>query len=195
MKTKILLLFLLGWVGMVFSQISQTEKENAKKEILKLNSFHKKFRTLYDETNEKLTQLKQNFSGQSLDDDFKKLQKQYKEAKIYNDTLARNYQLFLANKTILLDKGISEHEIDEWFGYKDDIFSKTLKQDKPVDTNVYMYFGKNKVLEEDIFKGKNDEASQILRSVINNKGEKSYFGDIIIPKDKEEFYFYKYKLV
>ncbi|SFT91961.1 hypothetical protein SAMN05421857_4113 [Chryseobacterium formosense] len=192
MRTKIVLLFLLGWAGMVFSQISQAEKENAKKEILKLNSFHKKFRALYDETNEKLTQLKQNFSGQSLDEDFTKLQKQYKDAKVYNDTLARNYQLYLANKTILLDKGISEQEIDEWFGYKSDVFSKTAKKDEEVDTNVYMYFGKNKVLEEDIFKGKNDETSQILRSVINNKGEKSYFGDIIVPKNKEEFYFYKY---
>lgn len=192
MRTKILLLFLLGWVGMVFGQISQSEKENAKKEILKLNSFHKKFKTHYDETNEKLTKLKQNFSGQSLDEDYTKLLQHYKEAKKYNDTLARNYQLFLANKTILLDKGISEQEIDEWFGYKNDVFSKTVKQDKPVDTNVYMYFGENKVLKEDILKDKNDEASQILRNVINNKGKQSYFGDITIPKNNQKFYFYKY---
>jgi hypothetical protein len=189
MRTKILLLFLLGWVGMVSAQKSN-DKEAAETEFKNLNEVFSKYLNLYNTTNDQLKKKNTELSGKSDDAHLKKIQDLFKEAKAYNDTLAVKYQLFLNYKGVFMDKGVKEADIDNWFGYKDQNFTKS--PETVTDTNVYMYFGKNKVLEEDIFKGKNDEASQILRSVINNKGEKSYFGDIIIPKDKEEFYFYKY---
>lgn len=189
MRTKILLLFLLGWVGMVSAQKSSDE-EAAETEFKNLNEIFSKYFNLYNTTNEQLKKKNLELSGKSDDAHLKKIQDLFKEAKAYNDTLAVKYQLFLNYKGVFMDKGIKEADIDNWFGYKNQNFTKS--PETVTDTNVYMYFGENKVLKEDILKDKNDEASQILRSVINNKGEKSYFGDIIVPKHKEEFYFYKY---
>jgi|GEM_PF-1222815 len=189
MRTKILLLFLLGWVGMVSAQKSN-DKEAAETEFKNLNEVFSKYLNLYNTTNDQLKKKNTELSGKSDDAHLKKIQDLFKEAKAYNDTLAVKYQLFLNYKGVFMDKGVKEADIDNWFGYKDQNFTKSAET--VTDTNVYMYFGENKVLKEDILKDKNDEASQILRSVINNKGKESYFGDIIIPKNKEKFYFYKY---
>lgn len=189
MRTKILLLFLLGCVGMVSAQ-KNNDKDIAETEFKNLNEVFSKYLNLYNTTNEQLKKNNLEFSGKSDDAHLKKIQDLYKEAKAYNDTLAVKYQLFLNYKGVFMDKDVKETDIDSWFGYKDQNFIKSAET--ATDTNVYMYFGENKVLKEDILKDKNDEASQILRSVINNKGKESYFGDIIIPRDKEKFYFYKY---
>lgn len=53
MRTKILLLFLLGWVGMVSAQKTDY-KEIAEAEFKSLNEVFSKYLNLYNATNEQL---------------------------------------------------------------------------------------------------------------------------------------------
>lgn len=186
MRPKILLLFLLGWVGMVSAQ-KNNDKDIAETEFKNLNEVFSKYLNLYNTTNEQLKKNNLEFSGKSDDAHLKKIQDLYKEAKAYNDTLAVKYQLFLNYKGVFMDKGVKETDIDSWFGYKDQNFIKSAET--ATDTNVYMYFGENKVLKEDILKDKNDEASQILRSVINNKGKKVILEILLYLEIKKNFIF------
>ncbi|MFC0427607.1 hypothetical protein [Chryseobacterium scophthalmum] len=224
MRTKILLLFLLGCVGMV----------SAQKETPKLHydlSFDKDTIRVSDLLAKKSQIIQIDVTGKYFSNGIKQIkilkkqnelseneatlnfsQKDISRIKIDSSDIKFKESLYLSIKLDSLRKtdkkivygivglGKSGEEINNNTGNLQQIVIiikkaneiKKTEIDNAKDTNVYMYFGENKVLKEDIFKNKNDEASQILRSVINNKGKESYFGDIIVPKHKEEFYFYKY---
>lgn len=80
-------------------------------------------------------------------------------------------------------KEIKEYEKPELL--TDDI------QPKAEEAKVYMYFGKDKVINEDVIKEGTPQA-EILKEVLSQKNE-TYFGDITIPKENQEFYFCNYE--
>ncbi|SIQ62712.1 hypothetical protein [Chryseobacterium sp. RU33C] len=196
MKTKIVLLFLF-WTFIVWGQEKKAldkDKQEAEKIFRSLGETYSEYLDSYKKTNEKLQELNKNLTGKSEANYLVQIQEQYKRANAYNDTLALKHQLFLNYKGVYKDRGVDEKEIDKWYGYTNESFSKSQGPTSADDSKVFIYYGENKVVDEDFLKDKNDKNSQIVRSILNNKGKENYFGDITIPYDNQEFYFYKYYL-
>lgn len=194
MKTKIVLLFLF-WAFIAWGQEKKTlekDKQEAEEVFTSLGKMYSKYLDSYKKTNEKLQELNKNLNGKSEASYLMQIQEQYKRANAYNDTLALKHQLFLNYKGVYENKGIDEKAIDKWYGYASESFTKSPSSASTNDSKVYIYYGENKVVDQDFLKDKNDENSQIVRNILNNKGKESYFGDITIPYDNQEFYFYKY---
>jgi hypothetical protein len=103
--------------------------------------------------------------------------------------LNKTYQSYEAYKKYFLDKGLTIELIDAVFKpeYKiPDALAKNVDEPK-----VYQYYGKDLILEE--LKLTNDEkTNKILKTILGQKSE-AYLGDIIIPKEKQEFSFYIHK--
>lgn len=100
--------------------------------------------------------------------------------------LNKTYQSYEAYKKYFQDKGLTIEQIDAIFKpeYKiPDALANTNEEPK-----VYQYYGKDLILEE--LKLTNDEkTNKILKTVLGQKSE-AYLGDIIIPKENQEFNFY-----
>jgi len=74
---------------------------------------------------------------------------------------------------------------------------KNINLEIPQNTNTteveipnknYLYFGKDKVIELNFTN--DSKESEILNEVLKQTNDKSYLGDICIPKNNQEFYFY-----
>jgi hypothetical protein len=100
--------------------------------------------------------------------------------------LNTTYQSYQAYQTYFIDKGLTINQIDSIFKpeYKiPDSLSNTIEEPK-----VYQYYGKDLILKELEPTG-NKKVDDILKMVLSQKSE-AYLGDIIIPKENQEFYFY-----
>ncbi|MGL6128140.1 hypothetical protein, partial [Chryseobacterium artocarpi] len=142
MKTKILLLFLFC-TFIVWGQekkASDADRKEAEKIFTGLKDVYSKHLGSYKKANEKLQELKKNLSGKSDEKDLMQIQENYKLANAYNDTLAVRHQLFLSYKDVYKDKGITEIDIDKWYGYTHEVFYKsgsitTTGTDKPKESD------------------------------------------------------------
>nr|WP_315153939.1 hypothetical protein [uncultured Flavobacterium sp.] len=100
--------------------------------------------------------------------------------------LNKIYQSYEAYKKVYIDKGLTIEQIDA-------IFKPEYKITEPLANNtevpkVYQYYGKDLILDE--LKLTNDEkTNKILKTILSQKSE-AYLGDIIIPKENQEFSFY-----
>lgn len=153
---------------------------------------------------EKLTQqvdtIKQNISIGDLKSSFDKLEDKKKELNLVITNLDSLSELIKSSKVyfkangIFKEDGFNEKKFDDIVkNYSSKKYSKI--EDVGVaelvkKTEVYSYFGEGKIINEKVFKEKNTE-NEILMEVLKNKGKENYFGDISIPKDGQEFYFYK----
>ncbi len=102
--------------------------------------------------------------------------------------IAFAYEIYCVNQ-----KKISKENTEKWLEsikkYTPEIITK--KTEPSTEPQVYTYFGENQIINHDVFNSKTAEA-QILKEMLMDKGEESYLGDITIPKDGQQFYFYKY---
>ena len=100
------------------------------------------------------------------------------------EQLKTTYEEFNKHKEacVLLGK-LTEVAANELFSHESPIREET-------ETVVYTYFGKDNVIKEEIF-DKNTVEGKVLTDLLSNTNSESYFGDITIPKEDEEFYFFK----
>lgn len=89
------------------------------------------------------------------------------------------------------NKGVDEVIMNEAYTFDCEAHLSKLDDSVSNDTGVvtYSYYGDNQVIAEDVLNDKLKE-SQVFQYILG-KESKNYLGDIIIPKDKEEFYYYK----
>lgn len=192
MKTKLLIVPFLLLTGVVFGQeknISDEDKKKAKEVFTELKEIFAAHLISYNKANEKLKSLKENLDGKSDEKVLVNIQKEFDKAKAYKDTLSVRQQLFHNYKGVYIDKGFAETDINNWYTYANEVFDKSKVE--TAEPKIYTYFGKNQVINHDVFKNKTTE-SQILKEVLTDKGETSYLGDITIPKDGQKFNFYNY---
>ncbi|TZG00019.1 hypothetical protein FW781_08850 (plasmid) [Chryseobacterium panacisoli] len=159
MKTKIVLLFLF-WAFIAWGQEKKSlekDKQEAENIFTGLGEVYSKYLDSYKKTNEKLQELNKNLNGKSEASYLVQIQEQYKRANAYNDTLALKHQLFLNYKGVYENKGIDGKEIDKWYGYASESFVKSQNSVTTNDSKVYIYYGENKVIDQDFLKDKNDE--------------------------------------
>ncbi len=104
----------------------------------------------------------------------------------YNDTLNKIYNNYLGYQIVSKDLKIHNDSITKWFTHNK---PKKLDQEEPkTETQVYTYFGKDEIIKKD-FIDKSTVQGRVLNQVLNNTNEKSYFGDITIPKENLEIPF------
>ncbi|MEO8254789.1 MAG: hypothetical protein ABI554_10440 [Flavobacterium sp.] len=101
--------------------------------------------------------------------------------------LNKTHQSYEAYKEYFIDKGLTTEQIDAIFKPEYKILDKLANSAK--EPKVYQYYGKDLILEE-IEPTGNKKTDDILKAVLSQKSE-AYLGDIIIPKDLQEFRFYK----
>lgn len=116
----------------------------------------------------------------------------YELRKKYNDSLAdivtnvKQYQAVCK---------FNEEELQKLFNHKNaENYVKgaeNIEDDSEKENNVYLYFGENKVISEEILTNERKE-TEILKDIISQQVNENYLGDITIPKDNETFFFYKY---
>lgn len=191
-KVILLLVVLLGFAMQGWGQekkISDEDRKKAEEVFTELNELFSKYKKSYESQEEALNVLKQKLNGSADNELMTKIEKQLKTAKAYKDTLVVRQELFKNYNGVYLDKGFKAEEIGKWYKYGNENFEKS--KNETTETQVYTYFGKDQVINHNIFKNKTTE-SEILKNVLQEKGEKSYLGDITIPKDGQEFNFYKY---
>lgn len=189
MKTKLLTIVLLAFTGMAWGQ------EKSCEELLK--GFDKEYKDEYDKYEKFVNEFKnlgEEITINSLEDINKKLNTKKTEiessAKVMDSIrrIAFAYEIYCVNQ-----KKISKEDAEKWLQnikkYTPEIIIK--KAEPSTQPQVYTYFGENQVINHDVFKNKTTE-SEILKSVLLEKGVESYLGDITIPKNNQEFNFYGY---
>lgn len=191
MKTKLLMVPFMLLTGIVFGQEKNCEEllkdldKEYKEEYVKYEKFLNDFKTLGEEIN-----------VNSLEDVNKKLN--VKKAEIESSVkimdsirnLSLSYEVYCISQ-----KKVKKEEAGKWLEnvkkYTSQVIAK--KTEPSTETQIYTYFGKNQVINHNVFKNKTTE-SEILKEVFMNKGEESYLGDITIPKENHKFNFYRYCL-
>lgn len=188
--TKLLLLSLLMTIG-VFSQ-KKDIKSFCTEEIKKLDENYESLESEYSETIKLLDSLKKQLDVSVTDallDEIKNIDKlKQNQRKGLFDVVSKfkNFQAVCE---------LNDEEIKALFDHpnmndflKD--FNMTEENSKE-DEKVYLYFGENKVINEEILT-KDNKQTEILKQIIREKTNDNYLGDITIPKDGKEFYFYTY---
>jgi len=192
MKKNILtILITLGFAVQVFGQATEKGCE----ELLK--GFDKEYKDEYDKY-EKFVKDFKSLGGEitvnSLEDTNKKLNAKKTEIESsvkVMDTIrkvALAYEIYCVNQK-KISKEDAEKCLQNIKKYTPEIIIK--KTEPSTELQVYTYLSENQIINHDVFKNKTTE-SEILKSVLLEKGEESYLGDITIPKENQEFNFYKY---
>lgn len=188
-KNTLIAVVLLGFVWQGWGQDEQAKQE-MKQTLKKLEVTFEKYKKLYDEENKKLEELKSKVGMNSDQTFMTELSNQIEKTKKYNDSLADQLELFSNYKAVYMHKGFTAEEIDSLFEYIKEKFTKIPQEN--TETKVFTYFREDRVINRDILENKTGIEAEILKDVLKNTGEESYLGDITIPKENQEFYFYKY---
>ncbi|MHC0447893.1 hypothetical protein ACWA1F_20975 [Flavobacterium sp. 3-218] len=215
---RILLLTILLFTIKSFGQDENPNLKNAKADFDKLSiDFEKKSKEIKDEE----TELKKLLTTVSKNPDLKyseEISKMFADVKKKKTELDIIYNKYRNYKDFYLDKGISKKEIDSWFKHKHTIIDssetnvkevkESSKEEKEINAEVsdesskteknyetYLYYGDNLIIKE-FPKTDDKNIDDIIQKVLETKSE-SYLGDIIIPRENQEFKFYikrnKYK--
>lgn len=132
----------------------------------------------------KIDSLKINITTTSL----KKIDSIYKKSCLYSKKLDSIYKKFSSYKMVCLDLKMKEKLIDSLFKHTEPKLCDQQFEEKTAETQTYLYFNENQIIKEDVI-DKTTTQGRVLSEVLSNTNEKSYFGDITIPKENEEFYF------
>jgi len=184
---KILLLTILLFAIKSFGQDENLNLKNAKADFEKLSTDYetkeKEVKTSQTELNELLEKVKNDPNSKYSDELTKKVKEVEEQKKVLNSFCEKseNYKAFY------LDKGITIAQINEFFKHKCTVNNEQEVSAKK-EYKTYLYYGEDMVIKE--FPKTNDENfDQIIQKVLSAKSE-SYLGDIIIPKENQEFKFY-----
>lgn len=187
---KILLLTILLFAIKSFGQDENPNLKNAKADFEKLSADfdnkNKELKTSKDDLNVLLDKIKNDPSPKYSEE----LTKKTTAAEKQKAELNAIYKKYENYKSYYLDKGVSIDEIDKLFK-KDYVLSDTTVAPEKKEYKTYLYYGNDLIIEE--LKPTGDKKTDdIIKKVLSTESE-SYLGDIIIPKENQEFYFYKSK--
>lgn len=182
----ILILFLLS-CNSGFSQ--QKDKNNSTINCeTKFKELSKKFKekdSLLKLNNSFISSLKQNITKTNL----KKMDSTLTLNVDISKKLDSIYTKFKNYKVVCIDLGLKETLIDSLFPHqKPKKIDEELQQE--TETQTFLYFNKNQIIKEEVFNNKTIQG-KILNDVLSQTNQKTYLGDITIPKDNEKFFFYE----
>nr|BFF41282.1 hypothetical protein BACY1_30870 [Tenacibaculum mesophilum] len=89
---------------------------------------------------------------------------------------------------------VTLENIKEWYKEEKPSVLAILFKGEENEPVTYSYFNENVIISEDI-NGKDTKQKKIFNQVLKQVNQEAYFGDITIPKDGQEFCFYKQKRV
>lgn len=162
---------------------------NCKEKIISLHETYKVYNDALSTNKNEINNLKKVITTNSL----KKIDSLFKRNAVHNDSLHAIYSRFLHYKMVCLDLKFVKDSIKKWFPTSAPLAKDESLKMEETETVVYSYFGKDQIITEN-FIDNNTPQGRVLKEVISNTNEESYFGDITIPKEHEEFYFlYKSK--
>ncbi|UMQ44012.1 DUF4047 domain-containing protein [Chryseobacterium sp. Y16C] len=189
MRTKILLLFLLGWVGMVFGQ----EVYDVQKEIDSLKEKYNQSKTKIHTLEKEFEILKGELTATVSEDLNIKIKNTQEKIQEEKKSFKNTYQLVESYKNVLENtKKKNKDTVDIFAFFKEEdksCFPEAVKSEK-METKTYLYFGENKIIDQDLFANKKSTETELLKSLLLNVGKESYLGDITIPKAGQKFLFY-----
>ncbi|WP_379969534.1 hypothetical protein [Epilithonimonas sp. UC225_85] len=183
MKTKLLLLLLL-WQGVVFGQENTPDKY-----LKKLSDQFMTINTSLINENKLLEDIKAKITSSNNDQKvLTELITQLDKTKVLQFKLDSIYTVAQTAISFYDTKGeLKKEEAKQSFPHEHQISTASSSTSKDVKT--YLYFGKDEVIEEWKPTG-NKKYDDIITKFLNKESE-AYLGDIIIPKEMQEFQFYK----
>jgi hypothetical protein len=200
-KTLLITILLLGMYS--FGQDKEKTRifKEAAKDFTKLSEEFQVCKSKNEIEDKKFDVLKAKLASNPTNGVIDSLQVQFAKGQKSTQKLDSIYTLFENYKKVYLNKGVSEDEIKKLFSHEYKISNSGLNTNKikdstkrPVDTKVktelktYQYYNDKLILKELKPTG-NKEVDDILNAVLS-KESKSYLGDIIIPKENQQFSFY-----
>lgn len=168
----------------------QTQTINCEFEIKKLRSTYENYNKALEEKKQEIDETKKSITQESLD----KLSTLIKDRKAYIDSLNLTYAKFTSYKNVCTN--IPADSIASWFPYKEpptrETIAKEAEQEETVEEPVtYSYFNENIIISEDINGAeKTSREKKVFNQVLKQVNQETYFGDITIPKEGQEFCFY-----
>lgn len=189
MKKATLFIFLLSSL-FCYSQA----KENVaicEEKFIDLNTKFFKIKDSLAKEDKNFHDLKKAISTTSKEKSYKKLTEKGLVVNVLKDSLNKLHKNFVSYKIVCLENGFTKEKIDSLYKYGDFIpFDKEKQEKTTIETEVYTYVNENQVINEN-FVNKNSAQGEILADVLSKINEESYFGDITIPMENQEFYFYE----
>ncbi|RNC88022.1 MAG: hypothetical protein ED556_02195 [Winogradskyella sp.] len=161
--------------------------ENLKKEI-------NEARPIVNEKEEEFKSLKDQLTVSEIkDSDVEKLKEIQKSIGDLKKDINKKINDFKSLKDVCSsNNAISEDEANKLMEDLDlTPFSEDKSKEVPTENQTYIYFNKNQIIKEDVIKNDGVEG-KILNDIISQTNQETYLGDVTIPKDGEEFYFYKF---
>jgi hypothetical protein len=185
---KILLLTILLFAIKSFGQDENLNLKNAKADFEKLSADYetkeKEVKTSQTELNELLEKVKNDPNSKYSDELTKKVKEVEEQKKVLN-SFCKKYENY---KAFYSDKGVTIAQINEFFKHECTVNNEQEASAKK-EYKTYLYYGDDLIIEE--LKPTGDKKTDdILKKILSSESE-SYLGDIIIPKENQEFYFYK----
>jgi hypothetical protein len=171
----------------------QTQTINCESEIKKLSSTYESYNKTLEEKKQEIDETKKSITQESLD----KLSTLIKDRKAYIDSLNLTYAKFTSYKNVCTS--IPTDSITSWFPHKEpptrEAIAKEAEQEETVEEPVtYSYFNEDVIISEDINGAeRTSREKKVFNQVLKQVNQEAYFGDITIPKDGQEFCFYKKK--
>jgi len=184
-------LFTILIICFSFVTNGQTEPDHfCKEKIILLNEEFTELETQYKLEEKAFIELKEQITSSFYPD---KLSTQLKEKSTLitklKDSLNKSHETFLSYKKVCQDNGVKEVDINSWYeSFNFKIKDLKEKKEEPEEKVIYTYFGKDQVIKEN-FIDKTTTEGRILNEVLSSKNKASYFGDITIPKENQEFNF------
>lgn len=127
--------------------------------------------------------------------------------KVQNDTIKKlkttlntlhetykNYKAVCSDNKFIKGFKIDTLTIDKFTPYDLENLQQTEEVKEPV---TYSYFNEDLILSNSIIdeNKQNTAAAKVFNQVLKQVNEETYFGDITIPQEDQEFYFYSYEKV
>lgn len=166
--------------------IAQNWNNLAKKDLELLSQSFDSIKKNLDSEKEKLNTLKLELNGTSDKSDFSKLQNVIKLLKELKGKLDSVYLKQLHFKTYYETKNVSADSLSRYFKHEYTIEANVIENNDSTNPKTYLYFGKDKIIEEKTLFNKERE-NQIFSEILSAKSE-SYLGDFIIPQNDQLIY-------
>lgn len=185
MKTKfVMLLCVLCFQGFAQTEVEKAQLKNSYEEFVKQ-------RNKLDLLKKEFDSLKNRVDTEDLDSIVKSLTTLVNSlniAKAQTDQLQKT--LWTQTKEAFKN-GVTIESVESWLPdarkYIPELYLWMPSEPK---TEVYTYFGKNQVINNNIFKDDNSSEALIFKQVMEERGEQAYLGDILIPAVGSSFHFY-----
>ncbi len=178
--------FILLFTLTLFSQNDTTSTTiDCETKIKDLSKKYKEKDSLLKINTKLIDSLKQQITTKRI----KQIDSVFTLSKVILGELGDVYNKFENYNIVCRDLGLEEDSLTVWFPHKK---PEKIDEEKPKETKTqtYLYFNENQIIKEDVFNNESAEG-KILNDILSQTNQETYLGDITIPKDDEEFYFYE----